>query len=332
MPSHSTPTATGTAAVLKNHNVRGHALRRRRAREPQVVERSKTTAFVFGQRASKRVQDAMRELVRVKRPLAVQFTRRNEMLPMEDPAPLESVLNHRDCGLFFFANHSKKRPDNVVLGRTFDGHVLDMVETGITHFETVAEVLARSKAGAAVVGAAPPMLVFRGEGFANAPEGSELATLKSLLLDAFRGALVSELDLEALDLALVFTSSTRASDGKTVVAMRGYRASFKPAGDGSPAPKVELLEHGPHMDLELRRAHVAAPNLAKLARKQAKLRPVTKKRKNVSHDPVRGKIGRVHLGKHKLDGLVQRSRFRKALKRGKAEQETEARARKRVKG
>jgi len=304
-----------TTRLPENHQIRGHAVRRARAREPQVVERSKTTAFVYGQRASERVRSAMRDLLRVKRPLATQFTHRNEVRPMEDPAPLEELLSKRDCGLFVFASHSKKRPDNLVLGRTFDGHVLDMVELGVTHLESMAEVQKRSRAGAAVANAAPPMLVFRGEGFANAPEGSELATLKSLLLDVFRGVQVREMDLESLDLVLVFTSSVRASDGKTGVAMRGYRADFKSSNGASPAPKVELVEHGPHLDLELRRAHVAAPNLAKLARKQAKLRPSGKKRKNVVHDAVRGKMGRIHVAAQKLDGLVQQSRFRKALKR-----------------
>jgi hypothetical protein len=64
-------------------------------------------------------------------------------------------------------------------------------------------------------------LLFQGEGFANAPEGSPLFTLQSILVDFFHnGNNATALDLEAIDLALVFTSA-----GDKVV-MRGHRVRF----------------------------------------------------------------------------------------------------------
>lgn len=41
--------------------------------------------------------------------------------------------------MFCFVSHSKKRPNNVVLGRTFDHKVLDMVELGLKEFKSTEE-------------------------------------------------------------------------------------------------------------------------------------------------------------------------------------------------
>ena len=302
---------------LRKNRVRGHVARRRKEREPAVTETHKTAVFMYGRQTSMRLKEAMRDVAQLKKPHVLQLTRKNDVVPMEDPTELERVLHGADAGLFVFGSNSKKRPDNLVLGRTFDDHVLDMVELGVTFFESMQAVQRRCKSGTAATETAPPMLVFRGEAFANALEGGEMATLKSMLLDLFRGRLATEMDLEALDLVVVFTAVQQPS-GKTVVAMRTYRTDFsKPeAGSALPGPAVSLVEHGPHLDLELRRSRVAAPNLAKLARKQLKLTANSKKRKNVTHDKFQGKMGRLHVPKQSVEQVVQRSRFRKALKRG----------------
>lgn len=134
------------------------------------------------------------------------------------------------------------------------------------------------------------------------------------------------MDLESLDLVMVFTSlpssesgsgSAAESDKQLKFTMRTYRSDFSAGEPGSVGPKVSLVEHGPHIDWVLRRSRIAAPNLAKIARKQAKLRPVTSARKNVEHDKFQGKIGRVHIKRQSMDGLVHQSRFRKAFKRGR---------------
>ena len=301
--------------------VRGHVARRRKAREPKLVETVKTCVLLKGHKASERVSHVLRDLGLIKHDTAVTMTRKNDMLPMEDPSGLEHLCRQHDAGLFIFANTNKKRPDNVILGRTFDGQVLDMVELGVTNFESIEQVQKAAGTSACMAGCRP-LVVFRGEAFSNALAGSDMDTLKSLLIDMFRGRTDDELDLEALDLVLVFTSDL---EGKRVE-MRGYRLAFGKPARTNGAPSIGLQDHGPSIDFVLRRSRIAAPAMAKFARKQAKL-PGSGKQKNVSTDVLKGKVGRVHMTKQDTSKLVTRSRFRKALKRSQGEKDDTERKR-----
>jgi ribosome production factor 2 len=65
----------------------------------------------------------------LKRPEAINFSRKNAIHPFEDASSLE-----------FFAgkNDAKKRPDDLVFTRIFDGRVLDMIELGIDEIKDMA--------------------------------------------------------------------------------------------------------------------------------------------------------------------------------------------------
>ena len=98
----------------------------------------------------------------MKKPDSKLFSRKNDTRPFEDQSSLEFLCRQNDCSLFAFGSHSKKRPDNLVLGyahpfpikalalipdltlgrcpipshcchhrRLFDFQVLDMFEFGI---------------------------------------------------------------------------------------------------------------------------------------------------------------------------------------------------------
>ena len=53
-----------------------------------------------------------------------------------------------------------------------------------------------------------------------------------------------------------------------LISLRTYTVKFKKSG--TKVPRVVLEDMGPHLDMTVRRTHFAAPNLAKLARRQAK--------------------------------------------------------------
>jgi ribosome production factor 2 len=57
--------------------------------------------------------------------------KKNDLLPFEDVSSLEFLCQKNDCSLFGVATHNKKRPHGIVLGRTFDGVILDMIELGV---------------------------------------------------------------------------------------------------------------------------------------------------------------------------------------------------------
>lgn len=91
-------------------------------------------------------------------------------------------------------------------------------------------------------------------------------------------------------------------------------------------PRVELLEAGPFLKLEVRRIQEAPPDLMR----EALQRPSTdkKKQKNVGFDDLDGKIGRIYMPKQDLTGLNLVKG--KGLKRQRREAAQERQAKKRI--
>ena len=81
-----------------------------------------------------------------------------------------------------FGSHSKKRPDNLVIGRTYDHHIYDLIEVGVENFKSM-ESFTYDKKLAPKVGS-KPFIAFIGEGFESI---DELKHLKEVLLDLLRG-------------------------------------------------------------------------------------------------------------------------------------------------
>jgi ribosome production factor 2 len=115
--------------VVKPRNARSkRALEKRDARQ---VENPKTAIFVTGLRSSEKVKLAMLELAALKKPHTIMFNKKNEVLPFEDTTSLEFFAGKNDASLFVVGSSQKKRKDNLVWVRMFDGQILDMLEMGI---------------------------------------------------------------------------------------------------------------------------------------------------------------------------------------------------------
>ena len=52
---------------------------------------------------------------RLLKPNAKMLSRKNEIRPFEDATSLEFLMDKNDCALFAFGNHSKKRPQNLIM-------------------------------------------------------------------------------------------------------------------------------------------------------------------------------------------------------------------------
>ena len=76
-----------------------------------------------------------------------------------------------------YGSHSKKRPDNLILGRTYD-----LVEVGVENYKSM-ESYVYDKKLAPKLGS-KPFFAFIGEHFESV---EELKHLKEVLLDLFRG-------------------------------------------------------------------------------------------------------------------------------------------------
>ena len=65
--------------------------------------------------------------------------RSHDLAPMDDASLVEHISAKYDCSLFVVGNHQKKRPNNLVIGRTFNSHVLDMFEFTVENYRAVTD-------------------------------------------------------------------------------------------------------------------------------------------------------------------------------------------------
>jgi uncharacterized membrane protein YgcG len=146
-----------------------------------------------------------------------------------------------------------------------------------------------------------------------------LRTVKSLLLDFFRGRVVPNMNLKGLDRVIIATAV-----GQRVL-FRQCATRFKKSG--TKLPRVELEEMGPRFDLLVRRARDAPPELRKEANTQA---APPKKTKNVGEDTLIGTVGRVFVPRQEVDELALSKP--KGIKRGRREKAAETKAAARLGG
>lgn len=272
-------------------------------REPKAIENTKTAIFVRGATCSDLVQKCMKDIAVLKQPHSVTFNTKNEIRPFEDATKVEFFCQKNDSSLFMFGNHNKKRPNNLIIGRMYDYHMLDMVELGVESFTPLQDFKT-----AKVASGSKPCLMFAGESFAD-PANKEFQRLKNLLIDFFRGPEVTNVRLAGIEHVIQITSV------ENKVLFRSYRIILKKSG--TRIPRVELEEIGPSIDWVMRRSQLASDDLFKTACKQVKNVRSEKKVKNISEDDLGNKMGRVHVPAQEIKKI--QTRKVKALKESKEE-------------
>eukprot|EP00392_Amoebophrya_sp_AT5.2_P016453 g16715.t1 len=97
------------AGQKKAKTARGR--RELKAREPKLVESPKTTLLIRGQRTKEDLQQFLKDVHDLKKPLSEALFRKHEdMNPFEDASKIVDMCNKKDAGLFAFASSTKKRP------------------------------------------------------------------------------------------------------------------------------------------------------------------------------------------------------------------------------
>ncbi|KAM2878210.1 hypothetical protein FF1_013833 [Malus domestica] len=271
----------------------GKARRELEKRAPKIVETGKKTLILHGRKTSSVINSVLSDLYHLKKDSAVKFSRRNEDIsPFESggDTSLEFFSHKTDCSIFVFGSHSKKRPDNLVLGRTYDHHIYDLVEVGVENYKPL-ESFTYDKKLAPRVGT-KPFVCFIGEGFESA---GELQHLKEVLLDLLRGEVVEKLNLAGLDRVYVCTAISSKKVVLTQCALRLKKS-------GTVVPRMELVEVGPSMDLVVRRHRLPNESLRKEAMREGKNQP--KKDKNIKQDLLRGKVGKINIPDQKIGDTV----------------------------
>jgi ribosome production factor 2 len=298
------------------------------------VEDPKRALFIHGGKTSQTIKDVLTDLYKLKGVEGIKYTKKNaDITPFEagGELSLEQHSQSMNCSLFAIGSHTKKRPNNLIMGRMYDFHLYDMVEFGVSNFKSISSCpgAVQSQLGN------KPCFVFVGDGFEN---NAELRQTKSLLLDFFRGRQVDAVNLQGLDRVVFVTHkpaqkedtnitarTTTSTTTAHVVLFRQYSVGFKKSG--TKVPRVALTEAGPSLDLVIRRTKQPPNGLEKEALKQPKLEQ--KKQKNVGGDILDGKIGRIYMPKQDVDEIalgkmkgVKRERREKAAS-GKKKQKKE---------
>lgn len=268
-------------------------------REPTVTEGAKSALVLSGNRCSNEMQAFLREMYHLRAPLATLFMRKHAEHPFEDVKRVESLCMKYDHSLFAFGSTSKKRPARLILGRLFDGKLLDMQEFGVEGYKPSNTF--PSKAGQTIMGS-KPLVIFQGAAFDN---DERLKRTKSLLLDFFGGPKPDQVMLQGIEHVVVCSTfdqpgsaAKQAGQASAIdappVTVRRFRVQLLKAA--SKLPRVELSEIGPQFQLKLDRTRDPDRDRWKMAIKVPK-QAKTKKVKNIQTVELGKKRGRIHLGK-----------------------------------
>ncbi|KAL3523134.1 hypothetical protein ACH5RR_015968 [Cinchona calisaya] len=277
-------------------------------RAPKLIETGKKTLVLNGTKTSNVLNAVLAEIYHLKRDNAIKYTRKNDNLrPFESggETSLEFFSLKTDYSLFVLGSHSKKRPNNLVIGRTYDHHIYDLVEVGVENFKSM-ESCSYEKKLAPHTGS-KPFFAFIGEGFESV---EELKHLKEVLLDLFRGEVVTNLNLAGLDRVYMCTTVSKNKVFFTQCAIQLKKS-------GTTVPRIELAEVGPSMDFLVRRHRQPDDRLKKEAMKSSP-DSTKKKEKNVSRDPIEGKVGKIYIPDQKV-GSVSLPNKAKGVKRERRE-------------
>lgn len=305
--------ASSSKLIKKAKTHKGRKFLEKRA--PQLIEGKKTAIFVKGKKASAVLQSVMRDLIQMRGEVdnsRVFMRSGHDMHPFENMVPLESMASKQDCALFCFGHNQKKRPDNLIIGRTFDGRALDTFELGIENYKGITEYPAQE-----VSRDIKPVILFQGEQFEFSEKHQRLKNVlygklqqyENLLfrLEFFHQKDLKEANIVELKRVLVFTSVD-----DTTIQVRHFEVSSKITEAGITAGQVDLREVGPHFDLKLRRHVIASGDLYKAACRKPKVANVEKKKakKNMFTNELGERRGKVYLQQQDLQTMATR-KFRK---------------------
>merc|ERR1712010_164264 len=209
----------------------GRSKRALLAREPKIVENPKSSILLRGNSISQRMTAVLSDINKLRQPLSKLLTKKTDCLPFENNANIEFLCQKNDASLFAMGSHTKKRPDNLLLGRTYDGHVLDMLEFGVEQFQSIESF----KGVEQPVSGSKPCVYFCGDEW---DRSETLEVSRSLLLDLFRGVDAKQVCLSGLDRVV----SVSILDGKFFI--RHYRIKYIKGQTKSGHKPIQLEECG----------------------------------------------------------------------------------------
>lgn len=286
--------------------------------EAKLTEGAKSTLLLKGIRCSQNMSTVLRDLRAMQAPHVKLLTKKNAIVPFDaqGQSSLEFLTTKNDCTLFCMASHNKKRPNNLVLGRTFHHSLLDMMELGVLYFKSLSDyggTVPKKRIGS------KPLLLFQGNVWTQ--EDATMSKLQNLLIDFYRGDPVDKLVASGVDHVIVFSAAAESPlSSKPIIHQRTYFVKLKKNPNGTRTPLPHLEPCGPDFDFQVRRTQFAEASLwkASLQQPQATKRKTTK---NQSTNMFGETVGRLHLERQSIDKM--QGKKAKALRRAEKAQAQE---------
>ena len=122
---------------IRKKNITRRGKKELEKRAPQIVENLKQCIMIRGNKMSNNMKELLRDIYRTRgdKDESKLFLRNtHDIYPFDDPSKLEAMANKYDSALFVLGNHQKKRPENIIFGRLYAEHLLDMIEFGMTNY------------------------------------------------------------------------------------------------------------------------------------------------------------------------------------------------------
>lgn len=259
----------------------GKAIRKKRKAGEVFESLEKVSVVLKGNKSSETLSALLPELHKFREPNSVLLSKKHQDAhPFEKQVEFEAFLNKRKAALFVYGNNSKKRPNNLVFGRTFNGETLDLLEFEVAQYAGARDYSATFHLGLR------PLLVFQGDLFEVDPT---FARIKNFFIDFFGKLPVREIDKRSLNHSIVFSATESQEIHFHYYAVEG----------------AALSEIGPSFKLKLRRTRTASEKTMKVACRQPKLH---KKVKNIATTPLKEKKGKVHIQQQDIKTIALKKR------------------------
>ncbi len=298
--------------------------------EPQLREGAKSTLLLKGIKCSQAMGNLLKDMRAMQAPNAKLLSKKNQIVAFDDiegQQSLEFLSTKNDCALFALASTNKKRPNNLVMGRMFDHQILDMVELGILRYKSIQDYggsVPKKRIGS------KPLMLFLGDLWQN---DSNCKKMQNLLIDFYRGDVVTKLVVSGIDHLLVFVATQTKedssnpsikNDSKLIIHQHTYFCKLKknPDDPTSKVPVPYLIPCGPDTTMQIRRTQFAEQDLWNLSLKQPQgLKK--KKKKNKSTNVFGETVGRLHIEHQDVDKMGGRKSkaLRRAEKTAKEEED-----------
>jgi ribosome production factor 2 len=227
-----------------------------------------------------------------------KLTKKNKFESVfKDAGSIEYFSDKNNCALFGYASDNKKRPMNLVLGSLFNSKVLDMFEYEVTNYLPISHFAKDVK----IASCMKPVIIFQGDQFET---DFQYERMRKFFLDFFRIHDVDEVNISDLRRLMVIS----VGEDKEIK-MRSFQVEG-PISEYT-LSDLNLTEIGPSLNLKVRNVHLGSKEFFDLACRQPK-ELTAKKTKNIEHNALGEKRGRIHMAKQNLK-TVALKRYKRIL-------------------